>query len=79
MPPPPRSIGRPEGPPRALSQRGGQLLLARDRAARIRFEVQARNEYFDLEPLRRLLSRDAGRVVTDSELIAKKLAHIETC
>jgi len=26
------------------------LLLDRDRAARIRFEVRARNEYFDLLP-----------------------------
>lgn len=34
--------------------RDGRVLLDRDRAARIRFEVQARNEYFDLEPLRRL-------------------------
>jgi predicted nucleotidyltransferase len=33
--------------------RDGILLLDRDRAARIRFEVQARNEYFDLEPVRR--------------------------
>lgn len=29
----------------------GRLLLERDRAARIRFEVRARNEYFDLQPL----------------------------
>lgn len=34
--------------------RDGVLLLDRDPAARIRFEVQARNEYFDLEPVRRL-------------------------
>lgn len=37
--------------------RDGVLLLDRDRAARIRFEVQARNEYFDLAPLRRLYRR----------------------
>jgi hypothetical protein len=30
--------------------RDGRLLLDRDRAARIRFEVRARNEYFDLLP-----------------------------
>ena len=30
--------------------RDGRLLLDRDRSARIRFEVQARNEYFDLLP-----------------------------
>jgi len=37
--------------------RDGILLLDRDRAARIRFEVQSRNEYFDLEPIRRLYRR----------------------
>jgi len=30
--------------------RAGVLLLDRDRSARIRFEVRARNEFFDLEP-----------------------------
>jgi uncharacterized protein len=37
--------------------RDGILVLDRDRSARIRFEVQARNEYFDLAPLRRLYRR----------------------
>lgn len=37
--------------------RDGVLVLDRDRAARIRFEVQARNEYFDLAPIRRLYRR----------------------
>lgn len=37
--------------------RDGRLLLDRDRSARIRFEVQSRNEYFDLAPLRRLYRR----------------------
>jgi predicted nucleotidyltransferase len=37
--------------------RDGILLLDRDRAARIRFEVRSRNEYFDLEPMRRLYRR----------------------
>lgn len=37
--------------------RDGELLLDRDRAARIRFEVQSRNEYFDLAPVRRLYRR----------------------
>ena len=32
--------------------RDGRLLLDRDRAARIRFEVARRNEYFDLAPVR---------------------------
>ncbi len=31
--------------------RDGRLLLDRDPAARIRFEVKARNEYFDLLPI----------------------------
>jgi hypothetical protein len=33
--------------------RDGVIVLDRDRAARLRFEVQSRNEYFDLEPIRR--------------------------
>ena len=37
--------------------RDGILLLDRDRATRIRFEVRARNEYFDLAPVRRLYRR----------------------
>ncbi len=40
--------------------RDGVLILERDRAARVRFEVRARNAYFDLLPhLRRY--RRAGR------------------
>jgi predicted nucleotidyltransferase len=31
--------------------RDGRLMLETDRAARIRFEVKARNEYFDILPL----------------------------
>jgi uncharacterized protein len=49
--------------------RNGRLVLDRDRAARIRFEVRSRNEYFDLAPIRRLYRRypapataSAGRV-----------------
>ena len=37
--------------------RDGILLLDRDRPVRLRFEVQSRNEYFDLAPLRRLYRR----------------------
>lgn len=33
--------------------RDGVLLLDREPAHRLRFEVQARNEYFDMEPVRR--------------------------
>jgi uncharacterized protein len=31
--------------------RDGRVVLERDRSARIRFEVRARNEYFDLRPI----------------------------
>jgi predicted nucleotidyltransferase len=37
--------------------RDGKLLLEQDRSARIAFEVKARNEYFDLEPILRLYRR----------------------
>lgn len=33
--------------------RDGRLVLERDRASRVRFEVRARNEYFDLLPVLR--------------------------
>jgi predicted nucleotidyltransferase len=39
--------------------RDGLLLLDRDRAARLRFEVQSRNEYFDLALVRRRYRRPA--------------------
>lgn len=34
--------------------RDGRLLLDRDPGARVSFEVQARNAYFDMEPIRKL-------------------------
>ena len=37
--------------------RDGRLLLDRDRAARIRFEVRSRNEYFDMAQIRGLYRR----------------------
>ena len=37
--------------------RDGHLLLDRDRAARIRFEVRSRNQYFDMAPIRALYRR----------------------
>lgn len=44
--------------------RDGRLLVERDRSARIRFEVRARNEYFDLLPyLRRYRSAVLARAV----------------
>jgi len=33
--------------------RDGQILVDRDRPRRLRFEVQARNEYFDIAPVLR--------------------------
>lgn len=40
--------------------RDGRLLLDRDRSARIRFEVRARNEYFDLLPILRRYRRSGA-------------------
>lgn len=37
--------------------RDGRLVLDRDRAARIRFEVRSRNQYFDMEHIRALYRR----------------------
>jgi len=37
--------------------RDGRLVLDSDPAARIRFEVRSRNEYFDMAPIRRLYRR----------------------
>jgi predicted nucleotidyltransferase len=42
--------------------RDGQIVLDRDRARRLRFEVAKRNEYFDLEPVRRLYRRQSRSV-----------------
>lgn len=41
--------------------REGEILLDRDRAARIRFEVRARNEFFDLAPIRQEYRRPRRR------------------
>jgi uncharacterized protein YutE (UPF0331/DUF86 family)/predicted nucleotidyltransferase len=60
--------------------RDGVLLVDRDPRARIRFEVDARNRYFDLQPFLRRYRRfpvDAA-TLTDSDLIAKRLAFTET-
>ena len=37
--------------------RDGTIVLDKDRSRRLRFEVQKRNEYFDLAPVRRLYRR----------------------
>lgn len=58
--------------------RDGRILLDGDRSARIAFEVKKRNEYFDLLPILGRYRRLAISFVTDSELVAKKLARIET-
>ncbi len=39
--------------------RDGELVLDRDRPRRLRFEVAKRNEFFDLEPIRRRYRRPA--------------------
>lgn len=41
--------------------RDGVLVIDRDPARRIRFEVAKRNEYFDTEPLRRRYRQSAAR------------------
>ncbi len=41
--------------------RDGRLVLERDRSARIRFEVRARNEYFDMQPILRRYRRQETR------------------
>lgn len=51
--------------------RDGRLVLDRDRAARIRFEVRSRNEYFDLAPIRRLYRRYPGPPATVAGRVAE--------
>jgi uncharacterized protein YutE (UPF0331/DUF86 family)/predicted nucleotidyltransferase len=58
--------------------RDGVLLVESDRSARIAFEVRARNQYFDLLPILRRYRTAGGHRLTDLDLIAKKLALIET-
>ena len=41
--------------------RDGRLILDRDRSARIRFEVQSRNAFFDIQPVLRLYRRTTGQ------------------
>jgi uncharacterized protein YutE (UPF0331/DUF86 family)/predicted nucleotidyltransferase len=62
--------------------RDGAMVFDRDRSRRLRFEVDTRNEFFDLEPVRRRYRRGAGlappAVPTEAECVRKKLAQIET-
>jgi len=51
--------------------RDGRLVLERDRAARIRFEVRSRNQYFDLAPIRGLYRR----YPTPASTVAGKVAE----
>ncbi len=53
--------------------RDGRLVLDRDPAARIRFEVRSRNEYFDLAPIRRLYRRYPTPVETGVDRVASRL------
>lgn len=41
--------------------RDGIIVLDRDHSARIRFEVRARNEYFDIRPILDRYRRDIGK------------------
>jgi len=52
-------------PPELVARvlRDGEILLERDRSQRIRFEVRARNLYFDLQPFLRRYRRLEGRAV----------------
>lgn len=45
--------------------RDGELIVERDRAARLAFEVKARNEYFDLLPMLRRYRMSTSGVETD--------------
>ena len=58
-------------------RRDGQLLIDRAPRRRIAWEVKSRNEYFDMEPIRRLY-RHGPSSWTDAKFTAKKLAEIET-
>ena len=51
--------------------RDGRLVLDRDRAARIRFEVRRRNEYFDLAPIRRLYRRYPAPATAPADRVAE--------
>ena len=59
--------------------RGGKLLVDRDRALRIAFEVRAQRVLRPQAGARSVSRRSRPRSVTDRELIAKKLALVETC
>ena len=52
--------------------RDGRLVLDRDRAARIHFEVRSRNEYFDLGPIRRLYRRYPAPGSTTASNVAER-------
>lgn len=53
--------------------RDGRLVLDHDPAARIRFEVRSRNEYFDLAPIRRLYRRYPNPATTVAGRVAERL------
>lgn len=51
--------------------RDGQLVLDRDRAARIRFEVRSRNQYFDMAPVRALYRRYPTKAPSGLDRVAE--------
>lgn len=52
--------------------RDGRLVLDRDRSARIRFEVRSRNEYFDMEPIRRMYRRHPPATSAGTDGVAER-------
>lgn len=52
--------------------RDGRIVLDRDRASRIRFEVRSRNEYFDMAPMRVLYRRYPAPARSDSDQFAQR-------
>ena len=59
--------------------RDAVLIIEPDPSARVRFEVRARNEYWDLKPYLDEYRRTPGVPLTDADLVRKRLAFIETC
>ena len=57
-------------------RRDGQLLIDRAPRRRIAWAVKSRNEYFDMEPIRRLY-RHGPSSWTAAEFAAKKLAELQ--
>lgn len=55
------------------------LLMESSPSHRIRFEINARSRYFDLKPVLDHYRRHPESSVTDHDLLADKLAFVESC